>query len=92
MKADRLFLVKNCPECSIVRAVLRPEVVEGDKVLGRQGQRLLVFSALSDDAGRELLDAFGVRDAYAPALVTSEGKTITNPAVIASHLREVGLA
>lgn len=92
MKADRLFLVKHCPECSLVRAVLRPEIAESDKVLGKQGQRLLVFSALSDDAGRELLDKFGLTKNFAPILLTHEGAVHTDPKVIVSYLRENGLA
>lgn len=92
MKADRLFLVKHCPECSLVRAALRPDIVESDSALGKQGQRLFVFSAMNDDAGRELLDRYGLDTDFAPVLLTFDGTRHKDPKVIVSYMRENGLA
>ena len=92
MNADRLFLVKNCPECALVRAALRPAVVEDESFLGKKGQRILVFSALTDDAGRDLLDRFGLTGRYAPVLQAADGTIIDKGAKIVSYMRENGLS
>jgi hypothetical protein len=92
MKIDRLFLVKNCPECSVVKAALNFEAVEQDGFLGRNGQRFFVFNALSNDACRELLDKYGLKDKFAPTLLTDEGATIIEPGHIVDYLRRNGMA
>ena len=92
MKTDRLFLVKRCPECSVVKVALNLEAVEQDGFLGKGGQRLFVFNALSNDAGRELLDKYGLKDRFAPTLLTGDGAVISESGPIVDYLRQNGMA
>jgi hypothetical protein len=81
MMIDRLFLSRNCPDCAAVRAELDMDAVMKDDFRGVAGQELRVYSALSNDATRELLDRFGLdtKDAngenlyYTPILIPHDG-------------------
>ena len=78
---DRLFISRNCPECATIRAELDMNSVMEDEFRGKNGQELRVYSALSDDATRELLDKFGldaknskgVNEFYTPVLIPHDG-------------------
>jgi hypothetical protein len=92
MKIDRLFLVKNCQDCSQVRAILNPSLVEDDKFIGKKGQRLFVYSALTADAGSDLLLSFGIADRFAPLMLTAEGDVIDQPGAIMAYMLDNGMA
>jgi hypothetical protein len=91
MKIDRLFLVKHCPECAVVKTALNLDAVESDGFLGKNGQRFFVFLALSDDAGRELLDKYGLKNNFAPTLLTGDGVILSEPGPIVDYLRKNGM-
>ena len=92
MKTDRLFLVRRCPECSVVKAALNWDVVEQDDFLGKDGQRFFIFNSLSNDAARELLDKYGLQGHFAPVLLTDSRAVITEPGRILDYLRLNGMA
>ena len=92
MKIDRLFLVKNCPDCSQVRAYLKPILVENDRFIGKRGQRLFIYSALTMDAGRDMLFHFDLESAYAPVLLTSDLEIISQPGAIIAYMLDNGMA
>ena len=92
MKIDRLFLVRNCPECAVIKAALSPEAIGRDDFLGKGGQQLFVLTALSNDAGRELLDRYGLKGNFAPVLMTGEGAVFSDLRLILDHLRQNGMA
>lgn len=83
---DRLFISRNCPDCAIIRAVLDMNAVMEDDFRGTAGQELRVYTALSNDAARELLDKFGLDKKndkgeptiFTPVLVPHDG---SNPRV-----------
>lgn len=97
---DRLFLSKSCPDCAAVRAELNMDAVIRDDFRGSAGQELRVYSALSDDATRELLDRFdlsaknanGENEFYTPILVPHDGsKPRMKLRNIVSWLRDNGM-
>lgn len=83
---DKLFLEKDCPHCGIVRAALDMDAVVRDEFRGKAGQELLVFSALSNQASKELLSKFGI-EKFMPVLQTHDGTLIDIPADIVAYLR-----
>jgi hypothetical protein len=87
-KIDRLFLSKDCIECANVRSMIDFDAVIDDGFRGKDGQKLHVFSALSNEATRELLDTFGNSDSYSPLLVTHDGKKLDKVNNIVNCLRE----
>jgi len=91
-KIDKLFLSKGCPECAPVRAALDMAAVEEDEFRGKEGQQLLVFAAMSDNAARVLLNVFDLPDKFTPLLVTHDGKVWEKVAQIVGHLRRNGMA
>ena len=66
---DRLFVSKGCQDCARIRSVLDMNAVIEDEFTGASGQELYVFSAQSNNAARDLLDAFKLDDHYTPLLV-----------------------
>jgi hypothetical protein len=88
----RLFLEKDCPHCGIVRAALDMDAVVRDEFRGKAGQELLVFSALSNQASKELLSKFGLAGKFMPILQTHEGIMIDVPADIVAYLKVNGMA
>jgi hypothetical protein len=89
---DRLFVSKSCPDCASIRAELDMNAVIEDDFRGSSGQELYVYSALSDDAIRELLDKFGLEDCYVPVLVPHDGsKPRVKVGNIIRWLRENGM-
>jgi phosphoglycolate phosphatase-like HAD superfamily hydrolase len=76
MKIDRLFLMRGCPSCSAIKVVLGDHKIQDDAFFGKNGHRLFVFSASSSDAGRELLDRFGLNGYNAPVLVLDDWTNI----------------
>ena len=93
-KVDQLFLSKDCPDCAFVRAELDMNAVIKDDFRGTKGQQLHVYSALSDEAARYLLDNFGHNGDkdFTPMLVPHEGKALHKPKNIIRYLRENGMA
>ena len=91
-KIDRIFVSRNCPDCAVVRAELDLNAVMEDDFQGTQGQKLHVFSALSDEATRELLDTFGHPDEFTPLIVTHDGQNLDKPKNIIGYLRQNGMA
>lgn len=92
MKADRLFLEKGCPHCSVIRATLDMESAVRDDFRGSEGQAFLVFTSLSNDASIELLDKFGLAGKTMPVLVKHNGDIIDNPDIIATYLKQNRMA
>lgn len=90
-KVDRLFLARNCPDCALIRAMMDMDAVVGDDFRGKASQKFNVFSALSNEAARELLDSFGHKDKFVPLLVTHEGVALTKAKQIEAHLRDNGM-
>jgi len=92
---DRLFISKNCPDCAAVRAELDMEAVTQDDFRGTAGQELRVYSALSNDATRELLDKFGYDGKngwYTPLLIPHDSsKPRQKVQNIITWLRENGM-
>lgn len=91
-KVDRLFLEKDCPFCGVVRAELRMEAASSDAFRGLDGQKLLVFSALSNEAAKELLDKFGLSGRNMPVLVTWEGEIRADVQQIIAWMRARGIS
>jgi hypothetical protein len=91
MKADRLFMEKDCPDCGSIRAVLDMDAVTRDDFKGTEGQELRVFISLSNKASIEMLGKFGLKKELMPVLVTHEDKTVRKPDRILSHLRKNGM-
>lgn len=89
---DRLFVSRDCPDCAVVRAELDMNAVMADDFRGSKGQRLHVYSALSDEAARELLDKFGQDGGFTPLLAPHEGKPLSKPKNIIAYLRGNGMA
>ena len=92
MDCDRLFLSRGCDECAEVRAVLSIEAAEDDDFRGVKGQGLLVFGALSDAAGREMLDVFGYEERCTPLLSTMDGMVMDDSEKIIRYLKDNGMA
>ena len=91
-KVDRLFLEKDCPSCGVVRAELKMGVASSDSFRGLDGQRLMVFSALSNEASKELLSKFGLAGKEMPVLVTWEGEVRTDPQQVIAWMRKHGIS
>jgi glutaredoxin-related protein len=91
MKTDRLFLARQCPDCSTVKTALNFKIIDSDSFLGKGGQRLFVFDALSNDACRELLDAYGLQEYSVPVLLMDSGTVISEPSAIVDYLQKNGM-
>ena len=89
---DRLFLSKGCPDCATVIAVLDMNAVITDEFRGKDGQELLVFSALSNSAAKELLEIFGHVGGFTPLLVKDGGAKLDKAVNIVAYLRGQGMA
>ena len=92
MKADRLFLERNCSHCGIVKAVLDMDAVASDDFRGSDGQGFLVFSSQSNGASVELLKKFGLQGRRMPVLVKNDGTVLDKAAPIIQHLKASGMA
>jgi len=66
--------------------------VMDDDFRGTDGQELMVFSALSNAATRELLNTFGLRDEVTPFLKTHDGHGLQKAKNIVRYLRESGMS
>ena len=91
-KIDRLFLQKDCPYCGVVRAELKMAAASDDAFRGLDGQRFMVFSALSNAAAKELLAKFGLEGKEMPVLVTWEGEVRTDTQQILAWMRKHGVS
>lgn len=87
VSVDRLFLARNCPDCGRIRAALDFSRLD-DSFLGRDGQKVFLFSALTDDAGRDLLDRYGLTTSYFPILLLGDGTRIEHIDAILAYLRD----
>jgi len=92
MKTDRLFLARQCPDCTTVKKALNFKSIERDNFLGKGGQRLFVFNAISNDACREMLDMYGLQAYFAPVLLTDSRVAISKPSTIVDYLRKNGMS
>lgn len=87
-KIDRLFLEKDCPHCGIIRAGLDINAATRDDFRGLEGQKLFVFSSLSNEASVELLEKFGLSGVKMPVLVTHTGEMRIDTNHILGYLRK----
>jgi hypothetical protein len=87
---DRLFMMWGCQSCSSIRAILDDSKLHDDSYFGRNGNRLFCFWAFSDDAGRNLLDAFGLKSFNAPVLLKEGDKPVTDVGKIIDYLKANG--
>jgi len=90
-KMDRLFLRSNCIECGKVRAAIDFDAVVDDDFRGSQEQELLVFTALSSKAAKELLEKFGLGDKTMPVIITFDGAVVEKAKNVIMHLRRSGM-
>ena len=86
-KIDRLFLEKDCPHCSAIRAELDMNAVSSDAFVGKDGQKFFVLSSLSNEASIDLLSKYGLSGKTMPVLVTHTGEVRTNLNQILGLLR-----
>lgn len=91
-KIDRLFLEKDCPYCGVIRATLNIKAATQDDFRGTEGQKLLVFSTLSNEASVEMLERFGFTGKFIPLLQTSDGDVLEDSEDIIRYLRDNGMA
>ena len=89
-KVDRLFLRASCFECGKVRAHIDFSAVSDDSFRGKEGQELRVFTALSVDSGKELLQRFGISSEF-PVVLTYDGAIIAKAKNVILHLRRNGM-
>ena len=90
-QVDRLFLRTFCLECSQVRAELDFDAVVDDEFIGKNGQELRVFTALSDSACQDLLSRFELSDATFPVIQSHDGADITKAKNVIMYLRRNGM-
>jgi glutaredoxin-related protein len=89
---DRLFLAINCPNCAIVKAELDYNNAVDDDFRGSEGQELMVFSAVSNAAARELLDKYEfLANVKTPVLLADSGQIINDPIKVIEYLRSNGM-
>jgi hypothetical protein len=91
-KVDRLFLQKDCADCSVVRAELDMKRVVKDEFRGSSDQKLFVYMAVSTEAAIELLDCFDLGDKKTPVLQTYTGEVRTDVNHILGWLRANDMA
>ena len=87
-KIDRLFLEKDCPFCGVIRAELDMKAAAADDFKGLDGQEFFVFSALSNEASKELLEKFGLAGKNMPVLICHDGEVRTDVQQIVAYLRK----
>lgn len=87
-KIDRLFVEKDCPHCGPIRAEIDMKAASSPDYRGKDGQRLYVFSSLSNDASKEMLFRFGLEGKTMPVLVTWEGEVRTEIQQILAWMRK----
>jgi len=92
MKADRLFLERNCSHCGVIRAVLNPSAAGDDAFRGPQDQSLHVIVSQSNEASKELLAKFGHEGKVIPLLVTHDGEVLEDSEDIVTHLKNNRMA
>jgi hypothetical protein len=90
-KADRLFLRVNSIESGRVRAAVDFDAVTRDDFRGKEGQELRVFTALSGEAEKEILERFGISGKKMPVLLAYDGAIIEQSKNVIMHLRRNGM-
>lgn len=90
-KVDRLFVRSNCVECAKVRGQLNFTAVVDDEFRGFHGEELRVFSALSENAAKELLEKYGIAGHDVPVVLTHDGAVVAKAKNVISHLRRSGM-
>jgi len=91
-KVDMLFLEKDCPACGVIRAELDMNAATAVDFKGKDGQRLYVFSALSNDASLVLLRKFGLEGWNMPVLVTWDGEVRDSVQQVIAWMRKHGIS
>ena len=92
MKADILFLERNCPHCGVVMTHLSLEAVSDDGFKGKDGQELFVFSSQSNAASKHLLQKFGIGGRVMPLMVLHDGTVLPKTKDIVTYLVEQGMS
>lgn len=90
-KVDRLFLRSNCIESAKVRGAVDFGAVVDDDFRGEHGEELRVFTALSSNAARELLDKFGLEGKEMPVVLAHDGAVLEKAKNVIMHLRRAGM-
>jgi glutaredoxin-related protein len=91
MRSDKLFMMRNCPDCAKVKTVLNMQVAYDDDFEGTSGQTLSFFYTLSNSGTRELLDQFDLEGYFTPVLVTFDGEILTDAEEIIEYLEREGM-
>lgn len=91
MKADRLFLERDCPHCGVIKAKLNMVAVSSDDFRGKDGQELLVFASQSNAASLDLLQRYCLNGERMPVLFTHEGVVLTQTVEIMAYLTAQGM-
>lgn len=89
---DRLFLSRKDIGSGRVQVNLDWNAVSDDEFTGAEGQKLHVFSALSNEAVTDLLGRFDLGSYEMPLLQTHEGKVITDSKKIIAYLKKNGMS
>lgn len=91
MKADRLFLERDCPHCGVIKAKLDMVAVSSDDFRGESGQELYVLASQSNAASIDLLQKYGLAGKQMPVLVTHEDVVLTQTVEIMAYLVAQGM-
>jgi len=91
MKADRLFLERDCPHCGAIKAKLDIEAVSSDDFRGKDGQELFVLASQSNAASLDLLQKYGLAGKQMPVLVTHEDSILFSATEIVDYLAAQGM-
>ena len=91
MKADRLFMERDCPHCGVIKAKLDLGAVSSDDFRGKDGQELFVLASQSNNASLDLLAKYGLAGHQVPIFVTHEDVVLTMVKDILAHLHDQGM-
>jgi hypothetical protein len=90
-RVDRLFLRSNCIECGKVRGEVDFGAVVDDGFRGTFGEELRVYTALSKNAAKELLERFGLEGREMPVVLSFDGAVVEKAKNVIMHLRRAGM-
>jgi glutaredoxin len=91
MKADRLFLERDCPHCGVIKAELDMEAVSSDDFRGKEDQELFVLASQSNSASADLLQKYGLGDRRMPVLLIHDGTVMSVVVEIMAYLTAQGM-
>jgi glutaredoxin-related protein len=91
-RISRLFLAWNCHDCIVIKEALTPaDIMFNDDIIGTDGQILTIFYTFNNNSARDILDHFGLKNVFTPALLTWDNQVITSPTRIVNYLEESGI-